>query len=734
MPLTDLYPEREAILPHAFALRHMIVEEIKFRKTQTSLSARERGILNRVARGVTVTVAASKHAFEIQLDQHFFQTIPITEWVTYLRGDTPTGVQRQAALTARQSQAPDAILNTNRARAGALVEALSAFVRTLPPPISTTVPFRGISCLIRAHNLRGSLSRAIRALAEALQTETQWGNTFREFEIIIVDDGSTDGTLEDIQALAAELPIKWTRHTAPEGYCAAFYTGLSLAQYDLVFLTEANHEFDYSQLSEVLPHLHTHEAVLGYRLSLQAPLVRRLNVYGWNALVRLLFGQLARDIDCAFKLFQKSALERINPLFFRSQSAIINTELLVRVRQRKLRVIEVPVQAYPRELGTRTGASLNAVVKGLWDMGGLLTRLLFERLGWLGFVTGAFSRTHRPMEMIRYRRSKVLSGDEQIGCRLCGASGDHVRQTHLHTCADLQALGEFKVFYCLACQNGFTHSIPAAPDRLLVPDRPLENWSAWQRYLMDWFLNIRVRRVLHALGDSTPKRILDIGGGNGVFAKALARLGHQVTIIEPNPANQQFVAAFPEINFLPIMFTEDAVRGCLPDETFDAVTLWHSLEHIPNPTETLQLARRLLKPGGCLYICVPNLNSLQADLGSNHWAYLDVPHHVSHFTLDGLVAMLRQANFAQLSVHWFSPEYEVFGFYQTLLNIISQSHNYYYHLAKKRQTSEALRFPRWTRFINRIGWICLPVALLLSVWADAVGKSACVEVHSYKHE
>ena len=753
MSETNYYATRERINPKAFALRHLIIEEIKFRKLSNQIQIDAEKRWDRIARGIMVSFLPRRKLYEIYFEGRLFTYISKDQVTFYLRGDTERGQQTQAKLAARLPELSDGILEKNRQFVVSLVNVMEHTLRlqekekvahsgpnsnqaaqATASSFERLTQFVGLSCVLPAFNERGNVGQAITTLATTLESELKTRSIIGDYEIIVVDDGSSDGTAREVQEVARHFPkIRLIRHAVNQGYGAALYSGLTVAQYDLVFFTDSDNQFDYTQVQDFLSQIGDCDLVAGYRQNRQDPLIRKVNAQGWNLLVRMLFGHLSQDIDCAFKLFRKSALDQINLLHIRGRGAIINTEILVRMKQRQLMIREIPVRHYPRELGEQSGANPLVIGRAFYELGKLMLRLSVEKFGWLGFVTGLFSRTNRPMEVIKYRRSKMLLDTDAVLCRLCGADADSVRQTNLKTCEDLTDMGDYSVFYCIACRNAFTYPLPDESKRVLTPDVSYHTFSFPQRLLMNWFIELRVRRVTKAIGSSQTGRILDIGGGNCAFANALAERGFEVTVVEPNSANSTY--ANSDVRFIGAWFSEELIKSkVLSEGEFDLVTMWHSLEHLPEPLLALELCKRLLRPGGCLYLCVPNLNSLQADLSGNRWVYLDVPHHLTHFTLDGLITQLRSLGYGQFNIHWFSPEYEIFGFYQTLLNMISLSHNYYYNRAKKGKIiEENLRFPTWTKAVTRMGFILLPLAFGLSVWADAAGKPASIEVHCYKN-
>ena len=103
----------------------------------------------------------------------------------------------------------------------------------------------------------------------------------------------------------------------------------------------------------------------GFRARRKDPLLRRLFAWAWNTLVNLLFGYLARDIDCAFKLFRRKILEEV-PLT--SSGAMIDTELLAGARRKGFRIREVAVSHFPRRVGRQTGANPKVILRAFKDL------------------------------------------------------------------------------------------------------------------------------------------------------------------------------------------------------------------------------------------------------------------------------------------------------------------------------------------------------------------------------
>ncbi len=420
----------------------------------------------------------------------------------------------------------------------------------------------------------------------------------------------------------------------------------------------------------------------------------------------------------ACALVRTDDIPRLALLRNRSAGYTAMRDLLARARQARLRVVRVAL----------TGTF---VPHPEWtsERAGFTGRRLVERLGWFGFVFGAFSRSHRNAEVWEFRRSGPADGVSV--CPLCDARADRQVALQLHTTEDLAEFGEYGTVLCLACTVARTVPAPRDDERKISADVAAQAMSSWQQLVLNEFIGERVRRVRSLLPSGRRPVVADVGGGACAFANALARSECDVLVFEPNPANEKFADVTNGVRFVAAPFDDVAAqRAQIADGSLDAITMWHSLEHVPDPAATLALARRLLRPGGVIYVCVPNLDALQADFGDNRWCYLDIPHHVTHFTPEGLAAALERAGFRRPTPHWWSEEYELFGFYQTLLNRLSGSHNYYYNRAKKGKLAHAGAHPAWTQFVSALGPLLLPVALIASWWGCAASKPACAELHA----
>jgi SAM-dependent methyltransferase len=115
-----------------------------------------------------------------------------------------------------------------------------------------------------------------------------------------------------------------------------------------------------------------------------------------------------------------------------------------------------------------------------------------------------------------------------------------------------------------------------------------------------------------------------------------------------------------------------------PDQYFDVIVCYHVLEHLPDPMGTLIEIKRILKSSGLLVISVPNIGGSVARISKEHWFANDVPRHLFHFTPETLIKMLERAGFRIDFKSTLSLEQDIFGFAQSILNLIGFPFNIFY--------------------------------------------------------
>lgn len=209
-----------------------------------------------------------------------------------------------------------------------------------------------------AENVGGTIEKCI-AVLEPLGCE---------YEIIIVDDGSRDRTAEIVKEYAAKNSrVVLKRHEKNRGYGGALQTGFNSCRYGLIFFSDCDLQFDLGELTsfiELMKNDPQIDGVIGYRIKRADPWIRKLNAFGWNCWVRLLFGLKVKDIDCAFKLFKRELIENIT---IESSGALISAEILTKIKKAGYRIVESGVHHYPRQAGKQTGAKLSVIIKAFYE-------------------------------------------------------------------------------------------------------------------------------------------------------------------------------------------------------------------------------------------------------------------------------------------------------------------------------------------------------------------------------
>ena len=224
----------------------------------------------------------------------------------------------------------------------------------------TQCPVRSLSAIALCYNEGATIVAVVEQISSVLQSAGM------EYEIIMVNDGSTDRSSEIGRELQTRIPhFKLVEHYPNRGYGGALKAGYAAATCEWIAYVPGDHQFDFSEIPLLLAHAGEADIVSGYRANRQDPFIRRLNAFGWNTVVRLLFGYLCRDIDCGFKLFKRELLSRVH---IESNGAMIDTEFLAGARARGFKITDVPVTHLPRTAGQPTGANAKVVLRAFRDL------------------------------------------------------------------------------------------------------------------------------------------------------------------------------------------------------------------------------------------------------------------------------------------------------------------------------------------------------------------------------
>jgi glycosyltransferase involved in cell wall biosynthesis len=206
---------------------------------------------------------------------------------------------------------------------------------------------KSISFVLPAYNEEQNIEKAVRSVIEAAG-----GLDLEDYEVIVVNDGSRDGTGQICDRLKEENPrVRVIHHPTNLGYAEALKNGFTGARCKLVFYTDSDLQFDVREVKNLLPAIEDYDIVSGFRIYRYDPLSRLMLSWGYNLVARIIFRLRVRDIDCAFKLFRREVFDVIE---IKSKKFFVDTEILAKARHHGFRMTEIGVRHYPRPGGQST--------------------------------------------------------------------------------------------------------------------------------------------------------------------------------------------------------------------------------------------------------------------------------------------------------------------------------------------------------------------------------------------
>jgi len=185
------------------------------------------------------------------------------------------------------------------------------------------------------------------------------------------------------------------------------------------------------------------------------------------------------------------------------------------------------------------------------------------------------------------------------------------------------------------------------------------------RLLRPFSVGYKARQATRGLA---PGDLLDVGCGTGEFLREMRRRGWQTLGIE----KEEKAAQIARDSGCPVL-SGDPLETDLSNRTFDLITLWHSLEHLPDPIRVLAKLTKHLRSLGRLVIALPNPDSLDARFYRSRWAAWDAPRHLYHFRPGELERLVRQSSGEFRLIKTASLPLD--PFYHALLSEISWSHD-----------------------------------------------------------
>jgi SAM-dependent methyltransferase len=286
------------------------------------------------------------------------------------------------------------------------------------------------------------------------------------------------------------------------------------------------------------------------------------------------------------------------------------------------------------------------------------------------------------------------------------------------------------VVRCGSCGLAYVSPRPdtAALSRYYGPgfyDRPGEDSGLVGRSLNRLFM---LERVAKATAGRPPGRVLDVGCGEGSFLAAMARSGWESWGVDISKDGAARASARPGVK----IFGKSLEECSFEPASFDLVTMWHSIEHVPDPASLLRRIAGLIKDDGAVFLAFPNGESWEFRLFGPRWFHLDPPRHLHYFSPRTMSRLLGGCGLRVESVSHLSWEYNPFGFAQSVMNTITTRFNFLYRRLKgtlpRGEASSAFDVWATALLFPLFAAASLPYVLL----AALCGASGCVDTRAVK--
>ncbi|HEY9755610.1 MAG TPA: glycosyltransferase family 2 protein [Oculatellaceae cyanobacterium] len=181
-----------------------------------------------------------------------------------------------------------------------------------------------------------------------------------DYEIVVVNDGSKDRTLDVLKAAAASNPrVRLINHEVNKGFGYTIRELYMCGSKELVFSLPGDYQYAPKELLTMAQGLKTHDFIIGHRVNRSDPPRRKLQSNFYNAMLRIFYGNKHKDVN-SIKLFKKEILNHIKLL---STTAFVDAELVIRADKAGFKIIEIPIEHLPRLSQGASGGKFSVI----WD-------------------------------------------------------------------------------------------------------------------------------------------------------------------------------------------------------------------------------------------------------------------------------------------------------------------------------------------------------------------------------
>ncbi len=469
-----------------------------------------------------------------------------------------------------------------------------------------------LSLIVPAYQEAERLPQTLQHAAEALP------RLAATTEIIVVDDGSHDGTADVAERFASPVPLRVIRLPANRGKGAAVAAGIAAARHPYVAFTDADCPYDLERLRPMLAALAAGatDVAIGARELADSEInrgygaLRLLSGQTLSVLTSLALGLPFRDSQCGLKAFRADVARRLFAL--RTIDGFgFDFEILTAALHNGYRVQRFPVRL------THNDDSRIQLVRD---------SLRMARDLW---------RVRRRLHSGQYYAAETTPGDARP-CPLCGDDA-HTPRVAWHG---------YRMVACASCGLWYLNPMPSAATLAHLYDEGYftsaaatttgyADYAGMADDARDTFRR-RLALVARHVGNG---RILDVGAGYGYLAEVAATQFPERWVVERSATAAAQVPPPARV----VLGTWEQAE--VPEKYFDVVSMQDCLEHFPDPLAALAKTRSALRPGGALLAVTPNVGSWLARVQGRRWVSLKFPEHVVLFSETTLRRTLETAGF-----------------------------------------------------------------------------------------
>lgn len=227
--------------------------------------------------------------------------------------------------------------------------------------VDEKTPAPTISAVIPVYNEENNVENAIAALQTVLKTG------FSDYEILVIESGSTDRTAEIADRIAGNDPhIRVIHQISREGLGSAIRLGFANSLMDYILYIDGDEPFEVARIEEIIPLIQKYDAVIGYRAGRRESFRRRLLSGVYNGLVQFFFRLDVRDVNFSMKVVSRSLVKRIK---LRANGCFYDAELIAEIRRTGTEICEVGFEYTPRTSGQSSLDKPSIIINMLWEMG-----------------------------------------------------------------------------------------------------------------------------------------------------------------------------------------------------------------------------------------------------------------------------------------------------------------------------------------------------------------------------